>query len=126
MSINYRADYITLPSVRGVGKIGGVVGTTSDVVPATKKDATNGNQNFNLDDLLLHQWVTFQANGCTIWLLAGATTDTVTASATGPGVRLDSGVLFHARITKATQQIGYISTGSFTAGLLYWPSARND
>jgi hypothetical protein len=125
--MNYKADKKTLPSVRGMAKPNaGKVSTTSDPEPATKKDVTAVSQNFTLDDVLMNEWVTFQANGCSVWLIAGASDDTVTAVATGPALKLADGQTYDALITKNTQQIGFISTGSFTGGLQYWPSSRND
>ena len=125
--MNYKADKVTLPSVRGLSKNGlNAVGTTSDPEPASKKDVTSSSQNYTLDTQAIGQWFPMQASGCSVWLIAGKIGDTVTAVATGPGMKLADGQMYHALITTNTQKLGYISTGSFTGGLLIFPSCRDD
>lgn len=126
MSLNYRADKVTLPSVRGISAQNGIQGKTTDPEPATAHNVTAVSQTFTLDALALNRWVTLQANGCTVYVLGGAIGDTVTASATGACLRLDSGQTKDFMVTKSTQLIAFISTGSFTGGLVHWISDRND
>jgi hypothetical protein len=123
---NYKADKVTLPSVRGIpDKKGGAKGTTSDVGKATALNVTAASQDLEMDDRLLNRWVTFQAVGCTVHLVGGRLSDTTTASTTGACLKLTDGAMHHALITIDTQQVGYISTGNFTGGLVYWCSDRD-
>lgn len=124
--MNYKADKVTLPSVRGIpDKKGGARGTTSDVGKATAVNVTGSSQDVELDDRLLGRWVTIQAVGCVLHIIGGRLADTTTASATGACMKLLDGQMAQFLVTIDTQQFGVISTGAFTGGCVYWCSDRD-
>lgn len=125
MSLNYRADKVDFPSVRGIEKSEGAPSTVGGPGCITKFDVTNASQNITLSTTLLGKWLSIQAKGCTLNVTFGQTGDTVTAVANGAAMEILDGQIVQGLVTVDTLKIGVISTGSFTGGMVYWASERN-
>lgn len=111
--MNYKADCLTLPSVRGVdGVLDGPGALAKANIAATSTSVT-------LDEKLLGHWVTMHFTAA-VHLRSGRVGDTVTAVATDRPIAAGGEVDF--LVTANTRKISWIGSGTTADGVRYWCS----